>query len=227
MIMAGEKTIGVTLQTLDDKSFDHGLILSQTSSPGLPIPNPDHCTYNDLLNFIKPKAAELLIQGLRERVFVPPLLDVGHYESKDLKHAPKIKPEDRRIDWYGMDAITIHRRHLALQRLWCTIFTNKTSEKRIIFEDFEIVPAPNISPPDKPNNTDPETNESDTSKCSQRSMLFQTPEGVQKSIPYVVDGEAIIIVVGNEALRVQRVTLEGQRPKPASRVLADSLTYAS
>ncbi|KAH8685989.1 formyl transferase [Tricladium varicosporioides] len=226
IIMAGEKTIGVTLQTLDDKSFDHGLILSQTPSPGLPIPDPDHCSYNNLLSFIKPKAAELLIQGLRERVFVPPLLDVGHYESKDLKHAPKIKPEDRRIDWSSMNAITIHRRHLALQRLWCTIFINKTSEKRIIFEDFELVPTPNITPPSNPNNSSPETSGSGTGKCSQRFMLFRTHEGGRKSIPYIVDGEAIIIIVQNEALRVQRITLEGQKPKPASRVLVDSLTYA-
>ena len=69
-ILSGTQKTGVTLQTLDDKSFDHGIILAQTPDPFLSVPNWEHCTYNELLETISPKAANLLnTNAMQHRLF--------------------------------------------------------------------------------------------------------------------------------------------------------------
>ncbi|KAF4631066.1 hypothetical protein G7Y89_g7074 [Cudoniella acicularis] len=211
-IMAGEKSTGVTLQTLDETSFDHGVILSQTPLPGLPIPSPETFTYNDLLEFIKPKAAEMLVQGLRDRLFVPPLIDVGHYESKALKHAPKITPQDRQIQWSHMDAETIYRCHRALQRLWSNVWVDENTEKRIIFEDLEPV----LSVEDKAKAKINDNKDDADSQC----IAYSDDQGVKRPLTFITDGNAVIITLNDQALRVRSITLEGQKPKAASKLLA-------
>jgi methionyl-tRNA formyltransferase len=52
------------------------MILDQTPAPGIPIPNPDSCTVPELLELLAPKGAEMLINGIRNRVFVPPLKEI-------------------------------------------------------------------------------------------------------------------------------------------------------
>jgi len=144
MIMSGSKVTGVTLQTLDEKSFDHGIVLAQTPKNGLPIPKGYECTYSDLLEFITPKAAEILVQGIRDRIFLPPLSDAGWYTPKYLQHAPKITPADRQIDWREWRAIHIERRYRALDRLWNNIYIEIDKFQRCIFEDIEVVPTPHV-----------------------------------------------------------------------------------
>ncbi len=71
---------------------------------------------------VTPKAAEMLTQGIRDHIFVPPLQDVGWHkgdrQSTELRHAPKITTEDRHIDWEKWTAENILRRHQVIGPLW-------------------------------------------------------------------------------------------------------------
>lgn len=135
------------------------MILDQTPAPGIPIPNPDSCTVPELLELLAPKSAEMLINGIRNRVFVPPLKEVkSQFEginAKDLTHSPKITPEDRRIKWREWTWAEIKRRQRVLGSLWSIAkpafarklsdkelndpFIKRPLEKRVIFDEIEEV----------------------------------------------------------------------------------------
>jgi hypothetical protein len=127
----------VTLQTLDHRSFDHGQILAQTEPPGIEI--PPHCSYDELLQMVTPKASEILMNGLRDRLFLPPIVDVGRYDQKPLKIAPKITSEDRRINWLNWNATTILRQSRALGRAWTILEDINGKKLRVAFEDVQEV----------------------------------------------------------------------------------------
>lgn len=151
-LLAGRRYTGITLQTLHEKHFDHGVILDQTPPPGLEIPNPDTCTVQDLLAVVAPKGAEMLVQGIRNRLYVPPLKPAGWRAAAqgegDLIHAAKITPADRHVDWRSWSSQTIRRRLRVLGPLWNTALTPGKSfksdsptfqSKRIILNDIEEV----------------------------------------------------------------------------------------
>ncbi|KAI9867161.1 MAG: Methionyl-tRNA formyltransferase [Trichoglossum hirsutum] len=137
-LLAGRSKTGITLQTLHPTSFDHGIILAQTPYPGFDIPEPETCTVQELRSLVAPKGAEMLVQGLRDRVFIPPLMEVGWWSNAQLrgripeiKHAPKITPRDRHIDWFSFTANEILRRQRVLGPLW-NMATSPDSKKRVI-----------------------------------------------------------------------------------------------
>ena len=149
-LLAGRTRTGVTLQTLDFKHFDHGVILQQTSSPGFEIPKPESCTVPELLNLVAPKGAEILVDGIRKGLFVPPIQDAGWRspeEHESLIHATKIKPEDRHIDWANWTWLDINRRIRVLGPLWskalvsndATINPSSFHYRRVIFTEIEEV----------------------------------------------------------------------------------------
>ncbi|PCH05086.1 Hypothetical protein PENO1_024210 [Penicillium occitanis (nom. inval.)] len=162
-LLSGKTTTGMTLQTLHHKHFDQGMILDQTPAPGIPIPNPESCTVPELLELLAPKGAEMLINGIRNRVFVPPLKEVKSqfegFDAKDLTHAPKITPEDRHIQWIEPWS-EIKRRQRVLGPLWSLAvpapnehlsledprhpFHHKQTWKRVIFDEIEEVPRDSI-----------------------------------------------------------------------------------
>ncbi|KAL2351432.1 formyl transferase [Cryomyces antarcticus] len=111
---------GVSLQTLHPKYFDQGTILAQTPLPGLKV--PDKCTPDALLEMLTPVGADMLVQALRGRLFVPPLAGVRTCRAVEadtkLKHAPKVTPKDRQIDWATWTADEILLRHHVLGNLW-------------------------------------------------------------------------------------------------------------
>ncbi|PWY76225.1 methionyl-tRNA formyltransferase family protein [Aspergillus heteromorphus CBS 117.55] len=150
-LLAGRTKTGVTLQTLHLKHFDHGTVLAQTPAPGFDIPNPDTCSFPDLLSLVSPKGAEILVEGIRRGLFVPPVEDVGWRSSEGdgpLIHAAKIKPEDRHIDWKNWSFLEISRRNRVLGPLWSKslVASNTPGEnisfqqRRLIFSQFEEVP---------------------------------------------------------------------------------------
>ncbi|KAH2919515.1 hypothetical protein KXW73_002609 [Aspergillus fumigatus] len=149
-LLAGRTKTGVTLQTLHVKHFDHGVILQQTPAPGFEIPNPDTCTVPELLNIVAPKGAEILLDGIRKGLFVPPIEDAGWRASQGdepLIHAAKIKPEDRHIDWVNWTWKDISRRNRVLGPLWnkTLAVSDPTSEnplfrqRRVILSEMEEV----------------------------------------------------------------------------------------
>jgi hypothetical protein len=206
---------------MDEKSFDRGKILAQTRPPGLLIPDPFQCNHQELLNFVTPKAAEMLVQGIQERVFEPPLKEVG-WVPHGVYHAPKITAQDREIDWHNGSALNIHRRYRALGRLWNNIYTDHNETKRLIFEDFEVVYS------------------NDTlsnwlsgfqfSKVNDREIRQENDDGIRfmvhnyfgrpSPVMYVVDGDAVIFATkGQRFIRVQEMTMEGDSKRPARVVM--------
>ncbi|TLD28771.1 hypothetical protein PspLS_03502 [Pyricularia sp. CBS 133598] len=122
-IMLNRQHTGVTLQTLDDKAFDRGLILSQTPCPGIPI-RPDATTADLTVQLAAPSAA-MLVAGLRAGLHVPPLSplsDNAHAAQPDF-HARKLTKQDAELRWDELLAGSwscddVGRRHRAMGPLW-------------------------------------------------------------------------------------------------------------
>ena len=171
------KTTGITLQTLHPKRFDRGTILAQTPYPGF---NHEATSVSRLEALVAPRAAEMLVQGIKDRVFVPPLQHVGWYKDQhsELRYAPKITTEDRHINWDKWTAEEILRRHQVIGPLWNfaqSLTAGKTRSQRIIWTSgFSKVLQSNekSSSPGYPilKNTDPRSQDS-------QSMLIQTCDG--------------------------------------------------
>lgn len=148
-LLSGCTRTGVSLQTLHDKHFDHGTILAQTPLPGFQIPNHDRITVPELLSLVAPKGADMLVQGIIQGLYVPPLEGVqqqpGNASIQLIRSAPKIVPEDRHINWGSWTSETILRRQRILGSLWNTLSFTKdtfqhTHQKRIIWSSsFEKV----------------------------------------------------------------------------------------
>lgn len=136
-LLSGDKYTGISLQTLHPSKFDQGEILAQTEYPGF-----EHScsTVPQLMAVVAPKGAEMLVKGLKDRVYVPPTQHVGSPQiengGKVLQHAPKITSEDRHIDWDTWTADRILRTYRVLGPLWNTTQTwlaGQKREKRIIW----------------------------------------------------------------------------------------------
>ncbi|KAI9785781.1 MAG: Methionyl-tRNA formyltransferase [Geoglossum umbratile] len=137
-LLANRRSTGITLQSLHHTSFDRGLVLAQTPYPGFGIPSPETVTVQELESLTALKGAEMLVQGLRDRVFVPPLTEVGWWfnsqlrsQAPEIQHAPKITPKDRCIDWSSFSAGEILRRQRVLGSLW-NMATALDKRKRVI-----------------------------------------------------------------------------------------------
>lgn len=149
-LLAGRTRTGVTLQTLHPTHFDNGVILDQTPAPGFEIPNPNSCTVSQLLEVVAPKAARMLVDGIKSGLFVPPVKDAGWRASEGqetLIHAAKIKPKDRHIDWANWSWAEISRRNRILGPLWSkALVANRSADgslsfqqKRVVFTEIEEV----------------------------------------------------------------------------------------
>jgi methionyl-tRNA formyltransferase len=154
----------VTLQTLHPNKFDHGQILAQSPFPGIDI--PPHSDLEHLTEVLGLRGAELLGEALDGGVFVPPLQPLNLLADqidkitggREVAHAPKITPEDRRINWERMTSQEILHRNNVLGDLWDTSIYHKillsttpvslpehTSTKRIKFSGFHSGTMPQES----------------------------------------------------------------------------------
>lgn len=201
-LLAGEKSTGVTLQTLHHKSFDHGTILSQTPPPGFDIPNPDSCTVPELLNLVAPKGAQLLVDGINDGLFVPPLKDAGWRAKRatdNLTHAGKIKPEDLHIDWSNWTMLEINRRNRVLGSLWSkALVASNASDGPLIFQQKRVILT--------------ETEEVDPPKgCDSLAVVPGLPFA---NAPYPVEpkkGRALhVFTRDGKVLRINKMKVEGE-----------------
>lgn len=230
-ILSGTKETGVTLQTLDDKSFDHGIILAQTPPPFLSVPRWEHCTYHELLQFITPKAASMLVQGLQDRLFVPPLIDVGLSSLEDdsksptgsrKNHAAKITSEDRCINFLEWGGDRIYRHYRALGRLWADIWMDARTTKRLIFEDISLVDRGTITGVEHLKDGHPRPSVGEREKdlhFAPQFIITSKTADAWHPIFYDVNGTAIVLQTNNGAVRVGSITIEGQSKKTASKAL--------
>jgi methionyl-tRNA formyltransferase len=243
-ILAGEKFTGVTLQTLDDQSFDRGIILAQERYK---INSHKTCTYADLLEFITPRAVEVLVKGLQCRLFVPPLAGIAGGVPKDqlqyIRHAPKITPQDKEIhsNWHGTEIL---RRYRALGRLWINVRFDTKVTKRIIFEDFShsrsssrpdfgqwrVIQRNAKQPCTKTTEVEVESESSSAGMMeSEQTVHFVVglePGGKAWPLLYIEEGDTIIMQAGTEYLRVNSITVEGQGKKAASKALRSLRNYS-
>lgn len=132
----------MTLQTLHPTKFDRGRIIAQTPYPGI-----EHGakTVEELLALTAPLGAKMLVQSLRDGLFVPPIREVGwcsgQSESANFTYASKIGPEDRHLDWATWSASEILRRQRVIGPLWNTIASlsidgkeERKEAKRVIWD---------------------------------------------------------------------------------------------
>ncbi|KAI1438473.1 Formyltransferase [Xylaria sp. CBS 124048] len=155
-LLAGYDLTGVSLQTLDDKTFDNGIVLAQTPAyptddNALRIP-PDVTTVPALQALVTPVAADLLIQGLREGLHVPPLEDVSWQPDakRRLLHAPKITSRDRQLTLALLRSIdngkngprALMRPYNAIGPLWFLSRNRDGVVKRVIITAMEGLPDP-------------------------------------------------------------------------------------
>ncbi|EPE34485.1 Formyltransferase [Glarea lozoyensis ATCC 20868] len=216
LLLAGETRTGVTLQTLDHRSFDHGKILAQTQPPGIEVPHL--CSYNELLQIVTPKAAEILIDGLRNRVFQPPMVDVGIYDQKQLKLAPKITSNDRRINWVEWKAITILRQSKALGRPWTMMQDRRGQQFRVTFHDVRQMdrssPVTDQNPSSDKNilKTPIMGTQSYPAHCS----LFISQENLKRELMWYTHQDSVVFVDGNgNAICIDTITVEGKTAQNA------------
>ena len=126
---------GVTIQTLHPSHFDHGTILAQTPPPGVSIAHRPSA--HDLQDRLGTLGANMLIQVLTERRYLPPLQDVGwaahlvtHKEtdpeldqrqSPVFDHAPKLTKKDSFVNFSTTTLPHLLNIHAALGQSWCIL----------------------------------------------------------------------------------------------------------
>lgn len=223
IIMSGHPYTGVSLQTLDEKDFDHGVILAQTPQEDTHGVNHERSTYQELLERVTPMAANMLVQGIRDKVYVPPYTDRGWYHPQKVKRAPKVTVADREINWKQWSSILIDRRARALGRLWNRIVMNAHTTKRFIFEDIEPVATPEVIKrwlaDMKGEHSDAQVEEARLAH-NIRFMNFKTAQDDDGAVLFVEDGNAVILAPnGGGGVRVKEITVEGLGKRPAGQVM--------
>ena len=202
--------IGITLQTLDEHKFDHGLILAQTPRPGIAI--PPNCTVEELTSLVTKPAAELLLDGLRRAVHVPPRIDLrgerGESEA-GLRYAPKVTKEDKRVDLEGWTADDAQRRLRVLGPLWMEVVGGKKGKvERVILQDGEVV-------------------ENRNGDVEREVITLGTSHGAKAgetrlSMRYMeeADGAILLRFPNGGYLRVKRILVGGKSVQAAAKALA-------
>ncbi|KAJ4331832.1 Methionyl-tRNA formyltransferase [Ascochyta clinopodiicola] len=120
-ILKQREYTGVSVQTLHPTQFDQGVVLAQTSAPGIRI--GEHETAGELKERLAVVGAEMLVDVLKTRKFISPLEDVSWYAqtNKPTDYAPKITKQDAFIDFPSMSMDQILAVHRALGDTWCKL----------------------------------------------------------------------------------------------------------
>jgi methionyl-tRNA formyltransferase len=146
-MMRNDSYTGVSLQTLDPKVFDHGVVLSQTPSPGLLI--PPRATLQHLTESLAKVGADMLVQGLRDGLHVPPYTDAGWMASqlkdKELVHAPKVSKGESQISWLEWHSTDFARFLNIFKTVWTQARNDKGKFKRVLFLNAESVPEHDVT----------------------------------------------------------------------------------
>ncbi|KFY27900.1 hypothetical protein V493_03227 [Pseudogymnoascus sp. VKM F-4281 (FW-2241)] len=211
-VLNGYKQTGVTLQTLSPKDFDHGKILLQAP---ISIPNPEKITRGALQDILIPISADLLVRGLREKVYLPQTMPVEPIlpENKTLAPAPKIKPENKRL-LSKMTAEEAVRMERAFGRVWVDTRLLDNNFKRVILEGLETIPMPAemsdfyVTHKDEMGIFKPFTIvEYDGEKDGMTTVPMMKAQ----------DGDGIIIAAkGDSALLIRNATIDGSKKNKAA-----------
>ncbi|KAF8248303.1 Formyltransferase [Wilcoxina mikolae CBS 423.85] len=133
-----DKETGVTIQTLDKERFDHGKILMQSSPP---ISIPPKTSYRTLHDNLAVWGADMLVETLRQRLFVPPISDIKN--SYQASVARKVTSEDSHISWQDWSADEMKLRAEMLGSVWTELGAEldepSTPRKRTILTEIDVL----------------------------------------------------------------------------------------
>ncbi|VUC19917.1 unnamed protein product [Clonostachys rosea] len=213
-VLRGDKFMGVSLQTLDEEQIDHGVVLSQTQRPGVRI--MEHPTLSRVNRKLAMEGADLLVQGLRDGVHIPPYVDAGwkakELEGKPLQHAPKITKADTQIDWLKWTAQDWKRRIQISQAVWTTVASSVKGQvwiRRLLFHDVMEVPREEVT-------GFKATMEVITQREGEEEQRFR------KLIAINARRGFLYMRLDNHTwIRVRRATLEGKIERPAAAAVRD------
>jgi methionyl-tRNA formyltransferase len=132
---------GVSVQTLHPTKFDEGLVLAQTSAPGVRIGDGE--TAVQLHSRLGPMGASMLVDVLKEQRFVAPLEPTGWY-SGAVDHAPKLTKQDARVDFTTMSMAHILAIHRALGHTWIRL---PNGERLVVHEIVDAGVHPELELP--------------------------------------------------------------------------------
>lgn len=204
-LLNGDKWTGVSIQTLDEKAFDHGAVLSQTPKESLAV--PEDVSLPDLTAKLADVGAEMLVQSLRDGLYIPPSKDVATYarEGQELRHAPKLTKAEARMDWdigASLDAEALERRLKGVVQVFGSVWTEAVDDfgrkKRVIFRDVDVVHQP-------------------SNEGQRKRKVMRIVEGSEREI-VLEDGTGKCLVHwgGDVWVRIGRVTVQGSPEKEAS-----------
>lgn len=171
-----------------------------------------------LLDLVTPIAADMLVQGIRDRLFVPPLQDVGVYkleEGQTLVHAGKITSSHHQVEWAERSGEEVYRQYRALGRLWNYMYLGEGGDRiRVLYKEMSLVPTPAALATSIKNQSAEEgvgvfwyVGEQDNTK---RSVFYMEEEG----------GGVVVGARGGEmSVRLGNITVQGKAEKPAAGVL--------
>ncbi|EMD96592.1 hypothetical protein COCC4DRAFT_205606 [Bipolaris maydis ATCC 48331] len=120
-ILKQRKYTGVSIQTLHPQHFDQGTILAQTPPPGIAV--PPGITSQKLEKQLADVGAQMLVDVLESRKFIPPITDAGWFAQSGCPtdHAPKITKADRFVDFETDTMAAVLAKHQALGDPWCVL----------------------------------------------------------------------------------------------------------
>ncbi|KAH0599826.1 hypothetical protein MHUMG1_02616 [Metarhizium humberi] len=201
-LLRGDTHMGVSLQTLDDRAFDHGTVLAQSPAPGMPIA-PD-ASFQEVLSAAAVKGAEMLIQGLRDGVHVAPREDVGWkaaaLQGKQLVHAPKITKADGQIHWSAWTAEQFARRVRVLGSVWTHAVSDRGVRKRVIFLDATPVAQGDVLRQGGEGRLVCDHEGADEKRAGRHEMKVVLQQ----------DGSCLIGIPGDSWIRVEKVKVDGK-----------------
>ena len=193
-LLSGCQRSGVTVQTLHPEHFDQGTILAQTPYPGF-----EHgcSTVQGLLPLMASKGAEMLVQSIRNRLYLQPAKETNvlqnHKTTVIARAAPKITPQDKFIDWNTWTAEVIMRRHLVIGPLWSFVKNGQNVRRLIWTAGFTI--SEDVARTDLPLG---------------RLVVMGKEDGTGESLAYVRTCD-------DRILFVDKVKIEGDRESPPFR----------
>lgn len=129
---------GVSVQTLHPSQFDGGTILAQTPSPGIAI--PEYMSADDMTKKLAVEGADMLVDVLASRAFVPPLKDVGWYKHSGgpTDHAGKVTKALQQIDCSHTNLDDVFAIKHAIGEPWCVL----PNGERLMLNEFSKVGTP-------------------------------------------------------------------------------------
>lgn len=207
-MLRGEPFTGVSLQTLDPTAFDHGTILAQTAAPGTPI-LPEVSLLN-LTHSLAVQGGKMLVQGLRDRVHVPPLKNAGWVvvpDGTDLVHAPKITKADMQMDWETWTVDEMLRKLNVFGSVWThglvAAGKGEGTKKRVLFMRVKAASNDEVA----------------ELRAVERVATFVSDEGLEKDVAVKVDLHTKTCFFENDSgmwMGVDRAKVDGSVERDAA-----------